>query len=94
MGRQIIKQPNGKYCVFSSVVDSITDYDMSVEDIIKDWSKSWGDVSEKVNEIIAKLERGEKPYYQFTLTFDEMLVVVEETYGKDESDEIKKLCEK
>lgn len=93
MGRQIIKQPNGKYCIFSTVVDSVTDYDMSVEDIIEDWSKSFGDVSEKVNEIIEKLERGEKPYYQFTKTFDEMITFIGEVHGKVESDEIRDLCQ-
>ena len=31
MGAFICKQPNGKYCRFSTVVDSITDYNMTEE---------------------------------------------------------------
>ena len=93
MGRQIIKQPNGKYCVFSTVVDNVTDYDMTPEEIIEDWSKSFGDVSEKVNKIIDKLERGEKPYYQFTQTFDEMITFIGEVHGIEESEEVRDLCQ-
>lgn len=91
MARQIIKQPNGKYCVFSTVVDGIVDYDMSVSELKKD--RKNGD-EETINQIIAKLENGEKPYYQFTMTFDEMLVVVEDTDGEDERNRINKLCQK
>ena len=35
MGRQIIKQPNGKYCVFSSICDNIIYYDMTPGEIIE-----------------------------------------------------------
>lgn len=34
MGAFISKQPNGKYCRFSTVVDSVTDYNMTEEDYI------------------------------------------------------------
>ena len=34
MGAFICKQPNGKYCRFSTVVDCITDYNMTEEDYI------------------------------------------------------------
>jgi hypothetical protein len=35
MGVFIAKQPNGKYCRFSTVVDSVTYYNMSEEDYIE-----------------------------------------------------------
>lgn len=35
MGAFISKQPNGKYCRFSTVVDTVTDYDMTEEDYIE-----------------------------------------------------------
>lgn len=35
MGRMLVKQPNGKYCVFSSVVDCPTAYNLTVEDYIE-----------------------------------------------------------
>ncbi len=91
MARQIIKQPNGKYCVFSTVVDSIVDYDMSVNELKKD--RKNGD-EETIDKIITKLENGEKPYYQFTMTFDEMLETIKSIYGEEESNEINKVCQK
>jgi hypothetical protein len=90
MARQIIKQPNGKYCVFSTVVDSIVDYDMSVDELKKD--RKNGD-EETIDRIITKLENGEKPYYQFTMTFDEMLETIKSIYGEEESNEINKVCQ-
>lgn len=34
MGAFISKQPNGKYCRFSTVVDTVTHYNMTVQDYI------------------------------------------------------------
>ena len=74
MGQQIIKQPNGKYCLFSSIVDNVTYYDMTKEEIIEVWTeKAKKDFEEKVNDIVNKLDKGEKPYFQFTLSYEEML---------------------
>lgn len=35
MGAFISKQPNGKYCRFSTVVDTVTDYNMTEEEYIE-----------------------------------------------------------
>lgn len=35
MGSFIARQPNGKYCRFSTVVDTITDLNMTAEDYIR-----------------------------------------------------------
>jgi 2-iminoacetate synthase ThiH len=73
MGRQIIKQPNGKYCIFSSVVNNIINYDMSPEDIIETWAEeAKKEITENVNHIIDELNKGGKPYYQFTMTYEEL----------------------
>lgn len=34
MGRRIVKQPNGKFCIFSTYVDSVIAYDLTSEDVI------------------------------------------------------------
>ena len=34
MGRQIVKQPNGKFCIFSTYVDSVIAYDLTSEDVV------------------------------------------------------------
>lgn len=42
MGAFISKQPNGLYCRFSTVVDTITDYNMTEEDYIGLCVSRWG----------------------------------------------------
>lgn len=94
MGRQIIKQPNGKYCIFSTVVDSVTDCNMTVEEIIEKWvDELKKDVSEKVYGIISSIEKNEKPYHQFTMSYDEMIVHINLFTGKKEADKVKSLIE-
>lgn len=92
MGRQIITQPNGKYCIFSSVVDNVTHYDMTPEEIIEEWTQEFKEeITEKVNKIINGLEGNSKPYYQFTLSYEEMLDRVKTIHGEKECEEIKSL---
>ena len=94
MGKQIIKQPNGKYCIFSSIVDNVTHYDMTIEEIIEEWAnEAKNDITEKVKNIVTKLENGEKPYYQFTYSYDDMIALIKEIHGKKESQKIKSLLE-
>lgn len=81
MGNQIIKQPNGKYCIFSSVIDSVTCYDMEEQDIInKLVEESKKEIEKKVKEIILELNEGKKPYHQFTITYKEMLRTIKEKH--------------
>lgn len=94
MARQIIKQPNGKYCIFSSIVDSVTLYDMDEQDIINEWAEeSRIEIERNVKKIISDLNEGKHPYYQFTKTFDEMIDLIKEIHGKKRSQEIKSLIE-
>lgn len=89
MGKQIIKQPNGKYCIFSSIVDSLTDYNCTKEEILNEYQFQFGiNGRERAEKIINQLENGEKPYFQFTMTFDEMLKTVESIHGKEDVDEL------
>lgn len=95
MGKQIIKQPNGKYCLFSSVIDDITDYDLEdaeeiVETLLDDHRTS---IANSVFCILEKLENGEKPYHQGTLTYEEMLERVRDIHGDEFVNEIKELIE-
>lgn len=95
MSRQIIKQPNGKYCIFSSVVDNIISYNMNKEDIIEKYVDDFRKVATKeVAETIESIEAGKKPYYQFTKTFDQMIETIKNIYGHDEANEIKNLLNK
>lgn len=72
MGRQIIKQPNGLYAVYSSNVDHFLIYDATPEDIIEDWVReAREDIERGVWSVVQDIERGGKPYHQFTRSFDE-----------------------
>lgn len=94
MGRQIIKQPNGKYCIFSSIVDNVTHYDMTEDEIVEEWVNEYREqIVEKVKSIISKLENGEKPYNNFTKSYHDMLSLIKEIHGAKASKEIKKLME-
>ena len=47
MGAYIAKQPNGLYCRFSSVVDSVTHWNMTEEDYINFHKDRYGTFSEE-----------------------------------------------
>jgi len=90
MGQQIIKQPNGKYCLFSSVVDSVTYYNLTKKEIVEVWTdKAKKEFESEVNEIIEKLDKEEKPYYQFTMDYEEMLKTILEVHNADEMENVK-----
>lgn len=94
MAKQIIKQPNGKYCLFSSVVDSVTCYHMSEQDIINEFVKeSRAEIESNVRKIISELDKGGKPYYQFTKSYNEMLQTIKEINGAEEVNTIRKAIE-
>jgi hypothetical protein len=71
---QIIRQPDGKLAVFSSITDTFIVVDATREEIIA-WRVER--VAEKVRqrteeELRLVLDSGEsRPYYQFTLTWEE-----------------------
>jgi hypothetical protein len=91
MGRQIIKQPNGKYCIFSSIVDNVISYNMGEEEIINKFvEESKIEIEKNVKEIIALLNNNEKPYYQFTHSYEEMLKTIKNIHGEEEADEVRK----
>lgn len=72
MSRQIILQPNGKFSVFSSIVDNFIYTDMTSADIISAYcEEECNKIENDVTDITNRLINGEKPYYQFTLSFEE-----------------------
>lgn len=84
MSNRIVKQPNGKFAIWSTIVDDFTFVDMEPQDIIDEWAKKEVDrLSESVTRIVAELERGEKPYAQFTESFDECVEFIRLQHGDD-----------
>ena len=104
MGKQIIKQPDGKYCIMSSITDSIIGYDATREEIIESFRKEHLDKFETwtKKELLAnmdKLDHGGKPYHQFTESFEDAMVSTlvrypeEKCFDKFVTPEIKKRIE-
>jgi len=82
MGHQIIKQPDGMYALFSSFCDDFVLINAKPEDIVDEWVNSYKKEMEgKVHDIVAALERGEKPYYQFTMSFNEAVDKIKDLHG-------------
>lgn len=89
MGRQIIKQPNGKYCVYSSIVDDVIYYDASREMLINQFTQDAKEgIAKQVNEVCDEIESGGKPYLQFTIDFDRLIKIIELHHGKKRAEEV------
>jgi hypothetical protein len=83
MGNQIIKQPDGLYAVFSSIVDGFVMYNCTPQEIVNEWVKEERiRLTESVKRIIEALDAGEKPYHQFTMSWAEALAEHECRHGK------------
>jgi len=85
MGRQIVKQPDGKYAIWSSVVDDfvVVDCENAAEIIDVMVEDSRRDIESNVLRVLAQLDRCENPYHQFTKTFSECLELIREIHGDD-----------
>lgn len=74
MGQQIIKQPNSKFAMFSTESDIFTALDCTPEDIKKILVESaTKSIEESLKRIIGQLEKGEKPYNQFTIPWTQAI---------------------
>jgi len=73
MGQQIIRQPDGLYAIFSSVVDSWIVYDATRQDVIDYFAEQAAEDARRSAARILDLvdEDPRKAYYQFTMTFEE-----------------------
>lgn len=81
---QIIKQPNGLYCLFSSNEDDFVLFNATPEEIVEELASDYRkEMEEKVQKIIEKLGAGGKPYYQFTKSFQDALERVKMVHGKN-----------
>ena len=89
MGKQIIKQPNGKYLMFEHTVDNVTHYDMSVDEIIEVFVSEYTvDITAKVKSIVSNLDTGGKPYFNNTMSYAKMLDTIEVVHGKKEMENV------
>lgn len=74
MSYQIIKQPDGKFCIFSSIGDEIIAFDANKEELVEFLVHEKRErIETEVYDILECLDRGIPPYRQFTLTYDEAI---------------------
>jgi hypothetical protein len=94
MSYQIIKQPNGKYCVFSSVIDNVIHYDMTAEEIIEERIKEYRErITEEVKKEIEKVEARVFKPSRYINDYADMLNHIKGIYGEKEIAELKVLLE-
>jgi len=84
MGKQIIRQPDGKFALWSSVVDAFAVTDATREELVECiLERERRDTEEHVNDVCDKLDRGEPPYNNvaMTMTWEEALELQAEVHG-------------
>jgi len=83
MGRQIIKQPNGLFALWSSNSDKFVWIDATKQEMIDAFAEeARKEAVERTEEIFAELEAGGSPYYQWTQTYEEAVAYYERVHGK------------
>lgn len=85
MPQRIVKQPNGLYAIWSTVVDDFVLIDATRKEIVDHfWEHhSRRDIEDRVNRIADQLDAVGMPYGQFTQTFEECVAEIKERHGQD-----------
>lgn len=87
MGHQIIKQPDGLYAVWSTIIDDFILRDANTETLIEFMTReAITKLVDDVWRVIHALEKGGKPYYQFTKTWETACQRRADVHGKSEED--------
>jgi len=90
MGRHIIKQPNGKYAIWSTLVDNFIITDSTKEEYIEFRIKEETErIKKDLKEIFEKIEKGER-YHYTVYQWEEALKVLEDVHGKKELKKVMK----
>lgn len=72
MGWQVIRQPDGLLAIFSSVTDTWIVYDATEQDVVNEFvNAARRDARRQIRSLLAKMNAGQRPWHQFTMTFDE-----------------------
>jgi ERCC4-related helicase len=76
MGSQIIKQPDGRFAIFSSITDTIVMYDASHSDVLEYYEqRAAQQAREQATRLVDLVDAGKasEAYYQFAMTWPEAL---------------------
>jgi len=82
MATQIIRQPDGLFCVFSTMVDGFIWVDATPEEIIEaEVAKYRERITEQVTKVCKLLDAGESPHAKGVLTYEQAKSIHEERHG-------------
>lgn len=82
MGQQIIKQPNGLFALWSTVVDDFVLLDAEPSDLVDHFTERARRMFvTDVERVVKTLNEGGRPYYQFTKSFDDCIARIRELHG-------------
>lgn len=89
MGWQIVKQPDGKYAIWSTGCDAFVATDGTAEEIAGEFARVAAEEARtRARERIAVLDAGGRPYLQFTLSYEECLERIAEREKPSEWEEM------
>lgn len=84
MGRQIVKQLNDKYAIWSSSVDDFIVVDADVTDIIEYLVEEKAhQIAASVHKEIDSIDNGKSLYGSFTMLFNDCIESIREIHGDD-----------
>jgi len=83
MGWSVVKQPDGKFAIFSSIVDDIICYDCTEEEIIEMFAWEAYDIAKKNAEMLMwQRAEDEKSGYSLRFkTWDRMCEIIKDVHG-------------
>lgn len=84
MGHQYIKQPNGKFAIWSSITTDFVAFDCTADEVVQmEIEDAISEVKTRVKEKLDKVERGEPAYHQFTMSWQEAVKRRDDLHGKE-----------
>lgn len=85
MGHQVIKQPDGNYAVWSSIVDNFIILNATKEELVKYYIQEESQrIEDMVTEMVNEAEDTTK-VVQFAITFEGALGRIAELHGREEA---------
>lgn len=85
MGRQIVKQPDGRFAIFSSITDTVHIWDATADEIVDYFAeKAAEDARREAQRMVDAVARGDarSVYCQFVRTWEEVLASDREHGGE------------
>lgn len=84
MGNQIIRQPSGKYAIFSTYTDTITVWDATEDEIVEHFAERAAEVARRdARRLLGHVAAGNPraAYFQFAMSWEEALAEDRKHHG-------------